>query len=186
MTKLITAASVLAIGAALALSDAARAEPVYRTPAQAAQSIIGKSPRTGVMMAKITAASCTGIGTSRTPGYATFACQARWASMSGRVWMRVASAGVCVSNRSLGDCPPALPTHPLPGDPRLCSYNDAAHCIHDAVRAAIVQHVGPGSQLCTPTSAFVATCEYSTGAEHQTYTVMFKKGATAWTMTVTP
>jgi hypothetical protein len=114
--------------------DAALRNPNVRlvgvlTPSDSFKAVMLNRPS-----GNVTRAACQGLGArtrihgTRLSGYALFHCQITYAphvyggeSFTGSYWTRPWSkSAVCVSNVSQGTCPPPLPLHPLPGDPRSC------------------------------------------------------------------
>lgn len=158
----------------------------------------GTKERGNAFFGTITGATCVGLGKATKGAYATFKCSLTLSRSpspgvaSGTYWVRVwGASSTCASDRAIAACPPALPAHPLPSDPRLCSLKGVpVYCMLQAAEAAVLKNGRPTAGLgCQAVSSYVYRCTWgfpppnivSPGAA----TVSFVQGKTSWTTTVT-
>jgi hypothetical protein len=146
------------------------------------------------------AATCRGLGAPDKSRYGGFACDltigvSSWPDIrTATYWIRPWSANlVCVSDRALAACPPALPAKPLPGDPRDCTNvpgnmtGDPAFCTIRAAEYAGFNALRANGQIpilfgCLATTVFTYRCTTggTTTVPLRVATVAFTKGKTAW------
>lgn len=178
------------VGALILASSASAAIPIYWTPAKMVKALTAlQYPHAGIL-----GGVCRGATKARHGTYAGFRCVMTWqiigtggaSTTSGKAvaYAKPLTAGrVCGSTRSLRACI-ILAAGPLAGDPTVCAGESSAQCAHDAAKNAIVAKHGVQVNLtCTQGSTVYSwSCTSSAGP----YTVMFTKGTSAWTTTVTP
>jgi hypothetical protein len=146
---------------------------------------------------KVLSAACRGLGAPSEDRFAAFSCQIQWvprgninfAVSNATVWTRPWSAETsCASTRSIADCPPAPPPHPLRADPRICGSlgGTPAACLSEAATTAVLPHAQAGGPNlgCLAISAFVYHCSWGYPTLTGAATVRFIPGKTAWTTRV--
>lgn len=152
---------------------------------------IGGRVVSGAETRSASTASCVGAGTQTGGVFSAFSCALTWPSpndpsttVRDSVFVRPWSArAVCISNVSVGACPPAPPAKTLPNDPRKCGGSDFAQCVLNAANSA-AQTAGKNAGK----SAVPGTCKATTswtvylcaGA-----TVHFVSASSGWTVTTT-
>lgn len=145
-------------------------------------------------------AKCIGVGIPTHGSFAGFRCAITWKEpndqtqiAAGTEYVRIwSTTGGCLSTANLASCPPALPSKPLPRDPRVCSnvQKNLAACVSVAANTAMqaaasakgaVTAQGTPVQLhqaCQATTSWtVYTCKWSNGSG----TVSFVSGPSGWT-----
>jgi hypothetical protein len=203
-------AILFAGSSAAALSPAtATAGPVFWTVKQAKTALLSSRTRVdaafayGIETAAYTSTAgyastvgakltgpvnCRGLGKARRSAYGGFLCSVQPQGVQ-RYWLWVRPWGpsfICASNWSLFACPPRLPAHPLPGDPRVCSsFNDPLSCIIETVRTATLDQLqgrmGAFSYFgCLAWAVFVYHCTWANGAAGGAAMVTFVPGKTSW------
>ena len=147
----------------------------------------------------VTTAKCRGLGSHTRKGYALFRCHVTWSSpnlgggpFAGDFWTVPWAKSLCITDVSRGSCPPPLPAHPLPGDPRKCAavggvQQNPIGCVAALAKSTILKAKGePGvglvNEMCVAgTSWTVYRCTWTAGAA----TVHFVQGKRRWTIRVT-
>lgn len=200
-------AAVLAV--ALVFAGAALAASTGTTPGQIRAELVSPSTKIGGastlgpngtqdgspigFTSKITGASCTGLGKPAKGAYLVFSCRLTYVIPSSNttaqlaVWARPAtSTSVCLTQISVGACPPPPPPHALSGDPRACGQS-YVFCVvqaaDDASGAKLrAEHLTGVNYGCRATTAFVYKC--SGTAANTALTVTFVPGKTAWSTVV--
>lgn len=144
----------------------------------------------------VNAAACRGVGSHTRAGWALFQCHLRYAvhatgstPETGTYWtVPWKKTIVCVSNVSRGTCPPPVPAHPLPGDPRNCSVtksdplNGPFSCLSGTAETAASKGQPVVNEMCVAGSKWtVYHCTWTVGSA----TVTFKQGKKRWTTIVT-
>jgi len=183
--------------AALVATGAEAATPIWWTPAHMAKALTAlQYPHPGTLGGR-----CVGATKARHGTYTGFRCRMVWqiegssgaSTNSGTVtvWARPLPAGrVCGSTRSLAACRP-LAKGPLAGDPTVCTVTrttpaEQAHdCASAAAKTAIVAKHGDGvaNLRCDEQQdLYHWSCESLSGP----FLVVFTRGVSAWTVTVTP
>lgn len=177
--------------------------PGYWTPAQANRvltaptaqiasvtTLAGSNHSQVRSITGITKAACRGMGKAKRAGFPAFFCGVQSEAGDVNAYVRVwSSSQVCVSARSLADCPPVQTGPPLPGDPR-CGIR-SADCMGDAARAATFEILRSSDSLpveglgCQAVTAFVYRCTWNSSRSPTQATVRFVQGKKAWTIRTT-
>lgn len=195
-------ANVLALGALSALAPAVAATG---WTARATERLLTSS-RTTIYTTnggpdRLTGARCSGLGQTAHGTYPGFSCAVTWtspndptitghATMFTRPW---SARSACISEVSLGACPPPAPAQGAPNDPRLCGLPNQAQCVAKAVSAAMTEAVtaaAVGNQslkvvvACHAGAAWTRySCNWHRGIPAGTGTVSISRASAGWTVT---
>jgi hypothetical protein len=139
----------------------------------------------------VTTAKCRGLGSHTRKGYALFRCHVTWSSpnlgggpFAGDFWTVPWTKSLCITDVSRGSCPPPLPRHPLPGDPRKCAAA-AGNVICIAEAAGLLARKGQTvvNESCVAGAVWTTyNCTWNAGGA----TVKFVRHPGRWTTSVTP
>jgi hypothetical protein len=192
-------AAALTILVSAGSGTAATPGTILLTPAQVGKLLVSRGPTvwattsggysTTVSQSKptIESARCRGVGAARKGRYGGFTCSIREGGanpgQSATAWVRPWTAtSLCASDSALVSCPPPLPAHPLPGDPRVCQLHaDALSCILYSAEQAATQGLqakglATDNLGCYASAVFSYTCQSGTN----TVTVTFAPQSTQW------
>lgn len=176
------------IVALLYASAADAATPIYWTPKHMAAALISlQYPHPGTF-----SGVCAGRSKAKHGAFAAFRCAMNWQidgqeATSGKmvVWAKPLAHGrVCGSTSSLAGCAP-LRQGPLANDPTVCSGSPSA-CAQAASERIVAAKAGPGTANLSCSQGVDVYHWTCTTLNKGTFTVVWSKGVSQWTATVTP